>query len=261
MSRLQSLPHSLQKSISDSSFLKVISGLSNFDKSLVTRIAKAASHGGADLLDIACDPELVALAIKNSTIPICASAVDPELFPPVIEAGASIIEIGNFDSFYLQGRFFDADEVISLTQQTRKLLPNAPLSVTVPHTLSLDKQSQLALDLIEEGADLIQTEGGTIAMPHSPGILGLIEKAAPTLAATAAISETLKKAGSNVPVISASGLSSVTIPMAFSIGASGVGVGSAVNKLSNEIEMLAVIRSLRDSIPTARKIIANLKSS
>ena len=259
MSRLQSLPNSLQKSISDSSFLKVISGLSNFDQSLVTLISKAAGMGGADLLDVACDPEIVSLAIKNSGIPICASAIEPELFPAVVKAGVSIIEIGNFDSFYKKGRFFKADEVISLTKRTRKILPNFPLSVTVPHSLPLDQQAQLALDLVEEGADMIQTEGGSIAQPHSSGILGLIEKASPTLAATAVISESLRKAGLSIPVISASGLSSVTIPMALSLGASGVGVGSVVNKLNNQVEMIATVRGLRESFLSSRNSIPKLK--
>ena len=259
MSRLQHLPISLQKSICEKSFLKVIAGLSNFDKVSVANVAKAASLGGADLLDIACDPALVDLAIQNSDLPVCVSAVNPELFPAAIEAGASMIEIGNFDSFYAQGRFFDATEVLYLTSQTRKLLPEVFLSVTVPHKLPLDKQSQLALDLLEQGADMIQTEGGKLSSPKSSGNLGLIEKAAPTLAATHAISESLRNSGSMIPVICASGLSSLTIPMAFSMGATGVGIGSAINKLTSHIEMVAGVRSLRESISSSRNLIKKLE--
>tara|TARA_Y100001968_G_scaffold227706_1_gene210479 strand:+ start:7601 stop:8347 length:747 start_codon:yes stop_codon:yes gene_type:complete len=243
----------VKKSIEKNSLLKVIAGLSNFDKALVSSIAKAASFGGADLLDIACDPELVALVRQNCDIPICVSAVEPKLFLPAIEAGASMIEIGNFDSFYLQGRIFDADEVISLTQQTRRLLPDVTMSVTVPHTLPLHKQSQLALDLVEQGADLIQTEGGVISEPSGDGNLGLVEKAAPTLAAVYSISETFKEADVKIPLICASGLSSVTIPMAISVGASGVGIGSAVNKLTSEIEMIAEVKRLREAVPNSIK--------
>ena len=61
------------------------------------------------------------------------------------------------------------------------------LSVTVPHVLPMDQQEQLAIDLVAAGADLIQTEGGTSAKPFSAGHLGLIEKAAPTLAAAHSI--------------------------------------------------------------------------
>ena len=253
MSRINHLPNSLKKRIMENSFLKVIAGLSNFDKDSVTRIAKAASIGGADLLDIACEPELVDLVIRNSDTPICVSAINPEAFPAAVQAGASMIEIGNFDSFYLEGRFFLADEVLSLTKETRKLLPDVPMSVTVPHTLPLDKQSQLALDLVEEGADFIQTEGGMVAEPDSSGILGLIQKASPALAAAFSIKASLKKADLEIPLICSSGLSSVTIPMALSVGASGVGVGSAVNKLTTQIEMIAAVKSLRESTNVNQK--------
>ena len=51
-----------------------------------------------------------------------------------------------------------------------------------------------------------------------------------------------------VPVLCASGLSAVTVPMAIAAGASGVGVGSAVNKLGDELAMVAVVRSLREAL-------------
>ena len=248
MARLHHLPRSLQQSLEQRSLLKVISGLSNFDSTSVEMVARAAGRGGADLLDIACCPDLVQLAIEASGLPVCVSGIDPELFPKALDAGASMIEIGNFDSFYSIGRYFSASDVLDLTIQTRKLLPDVVLSVTVPHTLPLDQQAQLALDLHEVGADLIQTEGGTSSSPKSPGTLGLIEKAAPTLAATSTIFESLSREERVVPLLSASGLSATTIPMAFAVGATGVGVGSAVNRLSNELEMIAVIRRLRASI-------------
>ena len=48
--------------------------------------------------------------------------------------------------------------------------------------------------------------------------------------------------------MSASGLSSVTCPMAISCGASAVGVGSVVNKLDNLVSMIAVVRGLKESL-------------
>ena len=248
MTRLQTLPVSLHKSIQQRSLLKVISGLSNFNPESVFRIAKAAGLGGANLLDIACDPKLVELAVDASNIPVCVSSVEPKLFPEAVKAGASIIEIGNYDSFYPDGRVFLAEEVLSLAVETRDLLPEVVLSVTVPHTLPLDGQAQLALDLVDRGVDLVQTEGGTSSHPISPGTLGLIEKASPTLAATFAISLALNKSNHHVPVICASGLSEVTVPMAISVGANGVGVGSAVNKLNNELAMIATVKSLRKAL-------------
>jgi thiamine monophosphate synthase len=138
--------------------------------------------------------------------------------------------------------------VLELTRRTRALLPEVVLSVTVPHVLPLDQQEQLAVDLVAAGADLIQTEGGTAARPFSAGSLGLIEKAAPTLAAAHGISGALAAAGRPAPVLCASGLSAVTVPMAIAAGAAGVGVGSAVNRLSDELAMVAVVRSLREAL-------------
>jgi hypothetical protein len=159
-----------------------------------------------------------------------------------------MVEIGNFDAFYAQGRIFDAAEVLALTRRTRELLPEVVLSVTVPHVLPMDQQEQLAMDLVAAGADLIQTEGGMSAKPFSAGSLGLIEKAAPTLAAAHSIASALQAADLSVPVLCASGLSAVTVPMAIAAGASGVGVGSAVNRLNDELAMVAVVRGLREAL-------------
>ena len=247
-SRLAHLPSSLQAALADRRLLKVIAGLTNFDAAAVGRISRAAGQGGADLIDVACDPVLVRLAAETSGLPICVSAVEPELFPAAVAAGAAMVEIGNYDAFYPQGRIFDAAEVLELTRRTRELLPEVVLSVTVPHVLPLDQQEQLAVDLVAAGADIIQTEGGTSARPFSAGSLGLIEKAAPTLAAAHAISRCLAAAGCQAPVLCASGLSAVTLPMAIAAGAAGVGVGSAVNRLNDELAMVAVVRSLREAL-------------
>jgi DhnA family fructose-bisphosphate aldolase class Ia len=138
---------------------------------------------------------------------------------------------------------------LALTQETRSLLPNITLSVTVPHILTLDRQVQLAEDLVKAGADIIQTEGGTSSTPRSAGTLGLIEKAAPTLAAAYEISRAVP-----VPVLCASGLSNVTVPMAIAAGAAGVGVGSAINQLDNGVAMVAAVRSLVEALATVKPV-------
>ena len=233
----------LDSALAQGRALKVISGLNNFDGDRVAAVVKAAEQGGATFVDIAADPNLVRLVRSLINLPICVSAVEPDLFVPCVGAGVDLIEIGNFDSFYAQGRRFEAAEVLALTEATRKLLPTVLLSVTVPHILELDQQVQLAEALVKAGADIIQTEGGTSSNPAHAGTLGLIEKAAPTLAAAYEISRAV-----DVPVLCASGLSNVTAPMAIAAGAAGIGVGSAINKLSSEIEMIAVVRSLVEAL-------------
>lgn len=223
--------------------LKVIAGLQNFDAQIVAAVVTAAEKGGATHVDIACDPELVKLATSLTSLPVCVSSVVPEDFVAAVEAGAHMIELGNYDSFYESGRVFAASEILELTKRTRELLPAITLSVTIPHTLPLDEQVNLAEKLEKLGADIIQTEGGTSSAPTSPGIQGLIEKASPTLAAAYAISRAV-----NIPVMCASGISAVTAPMACGAGAAGVGVGSAVNKLNDQIGMVAAVRSIAESL-------------
>jgi Protein of unknown function (DUF561) len=233
----------LEKAFAQKKALKIISGLTNFDLNKVTAVAKAAEAGGATFIDIAAAPDLINAVRQVTNLPICVSAVEPELLVAAIANGADLVEIGNFDCFYAEGRRFEAAEVLELTQRTRALLPNVTLSVTVPHILALDEQVALAEALVIAGADIIQTEGGTSSQPSHAGILGLIEKAAPTLAAAHAISRAV-----DIPVLCASGLSDVTAPMAVAAGAAGVGVGSAINRLNDELAMVAVVRSLVEAL-------------
>lgn len=235
----------LQQAFDQGRALKIISGLNNFDQERVAATVKAAQRGGATFVDIAADSNLVRSARRLTNLPICVSSVEPRQFAIAVEAGADLIEIGNFDSFYAQGRRFEAEEVLALTYETRSLLPDITLSVTVPHILALPEQVQLAEELVKAGADIIQTEGGTSSSPTHAGTLGLIEKAAPTLAAAHAISRAV-----SVPVLCASGISNVTAPMAIAAGAAGVGIGSAINQLDNEVAMVAAVRSLVEALAT-----------
>ncbi|PON50790.1 hypothetical protein TorRG33x02_313130 [Trema orientale] len=225
--------------------LKIISGLQNFDKENI-------ASGGATHVDIACDPELVKLAISLTSLPVCVSSVDPAAFLAAVEAGAMMVEIGNYDSFYEKGVIFTPEQILNLTKETKRSLPSVTLSVTVPHTLSLPDQVKLAELLEQEGVDIIQTEGGKCSNPSKSGILGLIEKATPTLASAYSISRAVK-----IPVMCSSGLSAVTAPMAITAGAAGVGVGSAINKLNDVVAMIAEVRSISNSLASSGKRTAN----
>ncbi|KAF5736316.1 hypothetical protein HS088_TW14G00456 [Tripterygium wilfordii] len=240
---LSSTRESVLKDFHEKKALKIISGLKNFDRDNIASVVTAADKGGATHVDIACDPELVKLAVSLTSLPICVSSVDPLAFPAAIDAGALMVEIGNYDSFYDEGMVFSPEQILNLTKKTKKMIPSVTLSVTVPHTLSLPDQVKLAEILEQEGVDIIQTEGGKCSKPSKSGILGLIEKATPTLAAAYSISRAVK-----IPVLCSSGLSSVTAPMAITAGAAGVGVGSAVNKLNDVVAMIAEVRSIADSL-------------
>ncbi|MCJ8278739.1 MAG: DUF561 domain-containing protein, partial [Rivularia sp. ALOHA_DT_140] len=113
----------------------------------------------------------------------------------------------------------------------------------------LDQQVQLAEEIVKAGADIIQTEGGTSSKPKHAGTLGLIEKASPTIAAAYEISRAV-----SVPVLCASGISSVTAPLAIAAGAAGVGVGSAINQLNSEVAMIAAVRGLVEAMKMEEKV-------
>lgn len=240
---LSSLPLPWRQRQEQRQLLKIISGITNFDPHRTAQVVRSATAGGADFIDIACDAALVAMAKSLTHLPICVSAVDPQAFGAAVRAGADLLEIGNYDSFYSQGIQFSPEAIVAMTLTTRQLYPDLPLIVTVPHYLPLDVQAQLAEQLEEAGADMIQTEGGTTSHPQHSGIHGVIEKAVPTLASAYAISRAV-----SIPVLCASGITSVTAPLAIAAGAVGVGVGSAVNRLSAEVEMVAVVTSLRQAL-------------
>ena len=74
------------------------------------------------------------------------------------------------------------------------------------------------------------------------------------MAATSAIAAALKESHLDVPVICASGLSEVTVPMAISVGANGVGIGSAINKLNTELAMIATVKGLRQALDSLKLV-------
>jgi len=231
----------IQAALKNQCAVKIISGLDNFDPALVAQVTRAAGQGGATYVDIACNQELIQIAKAASNLPVCVSALTAADLIQAVAWGADLVELGNFDSC---DRAYSAEEILAITQQTRQGLPREVLlCVTVPHTLNLVEQVQLAQALELAGADLLQTEGGTSAQPSHSGILGLIEKAAPTLAAAHVLSRAVQ-----IPVLCASGLSPVTVPLAIAAGASGVGIGRAVNRLSTEIEMVASVRALVEAL-------------
>jgi hypothetical protein len=237
------IPAAIATALRHRTALKIISGLNQLNPQRVAAVVTAAHHGGATYVDIAADPSLVRLAAELTSLPICVSAIAPEALVQSVAAGAHLVELGNYDSFYETGRQFQGAEILALTRQTRAALPHVALSVTVPHTLPLSEQVALAEALVAAGADIVQTEGGTSSRPHSAGTMGLIEKAAPTLAAAYELSRVIA-----IPVLCASGLTNVTAPLAIAAGAAGIGVGSAVHRLGDPVAMVAAVRSLREAL-------------
>ncbi|KAG5537184.1 hypothetical protein RHGRI_024573 [Rhododendron griersonianum] len=104
------------------------------------------------------------------------------------------------------------------------------------------KADQISRD---EARRLKMSRDETILMEPRQGgrIRSVVTLATPTLASAYSISRAVK-----IPVMCSSGLSSVTAPMPITAGASGVGVGSAINKLNDVVAMIAEVRSIADSL-------------
>jgi len=236
----------LQEAIANRNILKIISGINNFDITKVLKITKAAEQGGATYIDVAANDVLVKTVRRNSTLPICVSSINPDLIYRCINNGANLIEIGNYDLFYKRGFFFTAERILDLTKQLSRLFPEISLCVTVPHYLSIPQQVYLAQKLEGLGVDMLQTEGISSYQHYSlinNNIATLIEKVTATLSTTYAVSNAV-----SVPLITASGISDLTGPIAIQYGASGIGVGNAISQLNDIDQMISSIRVIKGNL-------------
>nr|YP_009504624.1 hypothetical protein [Cyanophora biloba]AWW13797.1 hypothetical protein [Cyanophora biloba] len=229
----------IENCLKQKTVIKVISGLNNFNQSNVLKIAKAAKKANCTFIDIAAAPKLVESVKKEiPDLPICVSAIKPELFVDCIKMGADLIEIGNFDSLYNQGYKISFKDIICLVKKTRLLLPNTFLSVTIPYLLPLNIQLELAYRLEDLNVNLIQTEGKIISSKYDDSNLN-IENILPTLASTYLLAN-----NSNLPIICASGLSLETSSIPFQLNASGIGIGTAISKLKSEEQMYEALNKI-----------------
>jgi len=221
--------------------VKVIAGIDNFDIENVKKVVSAANQAGASAIDICASEEILELTRQLTELPIFVSSIIPEELAQAARMGADAIELGNFDALYKKGIVMGADEVLELAKRTMSLINKEDIfvCVTVPGHISVAEQIDLARSLEEMGIDLIQTEGAAIANVQSEGARGLLETAQVSIANTIEIARNVE-----IPVMTASGITSTTAAMAFAAGASAIGVGSCINKLDSSLAMMAVSRSI-----------------
>lgn len=215
--------------------VKVIAGIANLDLENIVSVARAAEAAGAHAVDVAAHPEIIAAVREVTSAAIFASSVEPKALAAAANAGADVVELGNFDALYDQGLFLSAAEVLTLAEETVALVQgNALVSITVPGHLTTESQLQLATALEALGVDMIQTEGAARVLAQEPTVksLNADEKATLTIRNTRALVNAVQ-----IPVISASGMTSENVALAFEAGASAVGIGSYVNKLNSDAEM------------------------
>jgi thiazole synthase ThiGH ThiG subunit len=216
--------------------VKVIAGIDNFDMDSVKKVVSAAQ--GASAIDICADEHIISMVREMTDLPLFVSSVVPQELARAVELGADAVELGNYDALYKKGMSFSAAEVLELARETKSLVGDTFMCVTIPGELSVNEQISLARNIEMLGVDLIQTEGHFSAQP-SEGIRGLMERAQLTISNTMELCANLE-----MPVMSATGINTTTAPFAFTAGASAIGIGSCVNKLDNELSMRAVINQV-----------------
>lgn len=237
MSRIETFKQQLREKRA----VKIIAGIDNYDIENIKKVVSAANQAGASAIDIAASEEILTIARQLTDLPLFVSSVNPEELAQAVKNGADAIELGNFDAIYRSGVRINASTVLELARETMSLINKEEtfFCVTVPGHISVAEQIDLARSLEEIGVDLIQTEGSATTTAKSEGARGLVETAQVSISNTIEIARNVE-----IPVMTASGITSTTAAMAFAAGASAIGVGSCVNKLDSAIAMVAVATSL-----------------
>jgi hypothetical protein len=229
-----------KKHLGEKRAVKIIAGIDNFDIDRIKKVVSAADKAGASAIDICADGEILKEVREMTNLPIFVSSIVPSELAKAVENGADAIELGNFDALYKKGLRFGAKDVLKLVEETISLLTQEVFfCVTVPGHISVAEQIELAVKLEELGIDLIQTEGAAVANVQNDGARGLMETAQVSIANTIELVRNVE-----IPVMTASGITPTTAPLAFAAGASAIGVGSCVNKSNSTLSMIASATSL-----------------
>ena len=234
--------------LKNKNFVKTISGIKNYDKQRVTSIVISAEAGGASAVDICDDPEIIKAVRSSVELPVFVSSIDPLKLIAAVSLGADVVEIGNYESFYKEGKMFTPHEILDILQFVRKSVPkNVLICCTVPATLEIENQIKLAKELTNAGADILQTEGFASEIPETErtdqSYMDIL-KAVSTLANTLEI----RKAIPSANIITASGITPTTAPLAVSVGANGIGVGTCINSLATQVEMTKMVKEVVSSV-------------
>ena len=221
--------------------VKIIAGIDNFDIENIKKVVSAAEKSGASAVDISAREDIVSEIRSMTDMPIFVSSIVPSELARAVQLGADAIELGNFDVLYKSGMSFSAADVLHLVQETRSMIGDSDVffCVTVPGEISTAEQIELAQKLEEMGIDLIQTEGHYDSSSELSGARALMDRAELTISNTIELSRNIE-----VPVMTATGINPTTAPFAFAAGASAIGCGSCINKLSSEIAMIATASAL-----------------
>ena len=224
--------------------VKIISGIDNTNFNIILKYIKTCEMSNATYIDITANPNIVSVVKRLTDLPICISSISVKALYDCVQAGADIIEIGNFDSFYSEGIILSSEQIVAMANQIRTLFPYIDICVTIPHTLQLEQQVILALQLEKIGVNIIQTEGKLIQSNNDidndkNNLYSSICRASLALSSVYYLSKSI-----NIPIIASSSINSVNAPIALAYGASGIGIKSAISDLSCINQMSSYINEI-----------------
>jgi hypothetical protein len=241
----------LKQALSDRTLLKAIAGIHNSDLTAVLAVAEAAQAGGAVAVDVKADADLIC-AVREAApnLVVFASSVDPAELVVAVQAGADVVELGNYDALYAEGAFFSAQTVYQLAETCRYLLPTTPMSVTIPGHLSEAAQQALAKQLTQLGVEMLQTEGAVaqVGSEHPVTTLTPDSQFELTLRNTRVIDQV-----TTLPILTASSVTIDNVSRALQAGASGVGVGALIRAQLTHGDRVAVVDALQTALNEAAK--------
>lgn len=237
MARIDSFKHALEEKRA----VKVIAGIDNFDIENIKKVVSSSEKSHASAVDICAREDIIREVRSMTDLPLFVSSIVPSELVRAVELGADAIELGNFDVLYKKGTSFSAQDVLRLARETKDMLGNREVffSVTIPGEISTSDQIELAEKLEAMGIDLIQTEGHYTSEVELSGARALMDRAELTISNTIELARNVE-----MPIMTATGINPTTAPFAFAAGASAIGCGSCINKLTSDLAMVATISSL-----------------
>nr|YP_010850386.1 hypothetical protein Ycf23 [Lophurella caespitosa]WGH13151.1 hypothetical protein Ycf23 [Lophurella caespitosa] len=232
----------LYNSFKSKKVIKVITGIQNTNIYQVVQIAQAANLANATYLDVVANTKIVKFLKSFSSLPLCISSIDPIDIYNCVSAGADLVEVGNYDTFYSRGIYINSFQLIKLVKEIKYLIGDIDMCVTIPYHLDLNEQIKLAKDLKNLGVSILQTEGVFINN-ISKSTSRFTNSLSSSLISTYFLSKYV-----DIPVITASGITSLFASIPIKYGASGIGIGSAIKYNHNITDMVNFINEVKSSM-------------
>jgi len=209
----------IRELLAEKKLFKVIAGMENFNTENIKMVVEAAVNAGAQAVDVSADSETISW-IKNNypELIVFVSSLSASMLVKAQEWGADVLELGNFDAIYTQGKTVDREEVLNLTRELRRNAGNdAIICVTVPANVSIEEQVSFSFQVQAAGADILQVENLSYESNYENA---------------KAIVEYIQ-----TPVLLSGRIDSTKISKALATNVNAIGVGYAINS-KNSVEAM-----------------------